>query len=216
MGLACYSAICVSPAQQIANDNRVNQSRKYLDDGSFSKIDTFYDASLGSQNHINNPVQADEYDFDQTLKRRTTTSYFTGGNYTGTGVNTLNILTLPVEQAVYGAADLVNPKSRTTYEYDNYTPYGNNDALQTYTDYSSIPGRTQSPETAFDTTYTTRGNATKVTRLVSGASTISSYTRYDVLGNVVSAKDPRGNVAAIDYLDDFGNGGNPRVQHRRP
>jgi RHS repeat-associated protein len=74
---------------------------------------------------------------------------------------------------------------------------------------SSIPGRTHSPEPPFDETNLTRGNATKVTRLVSGSGTISSYTRYDVLGNVVSAKDPLGNVATIDYLDDFGTGSNP-------
>jgi RHS repeat-associated protein len=36
-----------------------------------------------------------------------------------------------------------------------------------------------------------------------------SGTRYDVLENVVSIKDPKTNVSTISYLDDFGDGGNP-------
>ena len=193
------------PVQSIANDNRVTEARKYLDDGSSLKSIISYDQALGDNNHINDPIQVDEYDFGNVFKRRSTTSYFTGGNYTGTGVNTLNILSLPLEQAVYDAGDLLNPKSRTIYEYDNYTADGNNDVLKTYNDYSSIPGRDQT----FDTGYVTRGNATKVTRMITSSSAISSYTRYDVLGNVVSAKDTRANETKIDYLDDFGLGSNP-------
>jgi RHS repeat-associated protein len=154
----------------------------------------------------------DEYDLDHaTLKRETRTIYFTGGNFAGTGVNNLNILTLPAEQDVYDAGDLVNPKSQTIYEYDNYTADANmnNMPLQTYSDYSSIPGRTHSPETVFDTTYTQRGNATRVTRMIDNSTSINSYTRYDVLGNVMSIKDLKTNVSAISYLDDFGDGSNP-------
>jgi YD repeat-containing protein len=196
--------------EEIANDNRVTETRKYLDDGSYSRVDTLYDQSLGDNNHINNPVQVDEYDLDHTtLKRETKTTYNTTGNFAGTGVNNLNILTLPAEQDVYDAGDLVNPKSQTTYEYDNYTADANNVPLQTYSDYSSIPGRTHPPETVFDTTYTQRGNATRVTRMIDSSTSISSYTRYDVLGNVVSIKDPKTNVSTISYLDDFGDGGNP-------
>jgi YD repeat-containing protein len=119
--------------EEVANDNRIIQSRHYLDDDSFSKVETLYDQTLGDNNHVNNPIQVDEYDLDHaTLKRRTTISYFT--DYTGTGVNTLNILSLPHDQAVFEPTDLVNPRSLTTYEYDTYTADGNNAQLHTYTD----------------------------------------------------------------------------------
>jgi YD repeat-containing protein len=32
--------------EEIANDNRVNESRRYLDDGSYSKVDTLYDQTM--------------------------------------------------------------------------------------------------------------------------------------------------------------------------
>jgi len=196
--------------EEVANDNRVNETRKYLDDGSFSKVDTLYDQTLGDNNHINNPTQVDEYDFDHTTrKRRSTTSYFT--DYTGTGVNTLNILNLPAEQAVYEPTDLVNPKSHMTYEYDNYTPDGSNNhaALQPYSPdaINHDPG--------FDLNYVTRGNPTQISRMVNGSSmvcgttSVCTYPRYDTLGNVVSTKDPRGYVTTISYADDFGSGSNP-------
>jgi RHS repeat-associated protein len=192
--------------EEVANDNRVTQTRKYLDDGSFSKADTSYDQTLGDNNHVNNPIQVDEYDFDHTtLKRRSTTSYFTGGNYTGTGVNTLNLLGLPLEQAVYEPTDLVNPKSRTTYEYDNYMTDGSNNhaALQSYSP-DAI-----NHDSGFEFNYATRGNPTQITRMVNSSTSVISYPRYDTLGNVVSTKDPRTYVTTISYTDDFGNGSNP-------
>ncbi|MEK6300492.1 MAG: RHS repeat-associated core domain-containing protein [Acidobacteriota bacterium] len=187
--------------EQVANDNRVNEGRKYLDDGSMAKTDTFYDPTIAASNHINNPSEVYEYDFDQTLKRRSTTSYLMGTPYTSTGVNTINLLSLPVQQSVYdgGGAEL----ARTTYEYDNYAGDGNHAALQSYTPDA------YNHDSGYGFGYTTRGNATQITRMVNGSTFVNSYTRYDVLGNVVSAKDPRGNVATVSYLDDFGNGAAP-------
>ena len=54
-----------------------------------------------------------------------------------------------------------------------------------------------------------RGNPTQIAQMISGSSFAYTYPRYDTLGNVVSTKDPRGNVITISYTDDFGNGGNP-------
>jgi RHS repeat-associated protein len=194
------------PIQEIANDNRVNEERRILDNLSTAKVATSYDQTLGDQNHINNPIQVDEYDFDQETATRTTkTSYFTGGNYTSTGSSTLNLLMLPADQAVYDSADLVHAKARTTYEYDKYINDGNNKLLASYSDFQSIPGH----DVSFDTSKLERGNATKITKLVDASTSTSSYTRYDVLGNVVSVKDPNGNESLLSYLDDFGNGGNP-------
>jgi len=45
--------------------------------------------------------------------------------------------------------------------------------------------------------------------MVNSTTFLSSYTRYDVLGNIVSVKDARGNLATISYLDDFGDGSSP-------
>jgi RHS repeat-associated protein len=57
---------------------------------------------------------------------------------------------------------------------------------------------------------TARGNATAVGRwLDTDGSTLFTYSRYDTLGNVISAKDARGNVTTISYADNFGAGDNP-------
>lgn len=192
--------------EEIANDNRVSESRRYLDDGSYSKVVPSYDQTMADNNHINNPTQVDEYDLDHaTLKRETKTTYDTDGHFAGTGVNTVNILTLVADQSVYDGSDLVNAKAHTSYEYDNYANDTNHQPLATYTDFSSIPGH----DSSFDPTKTERGNATKVTRTVDASTSVTSYTRYDVLGNVVSIKDPKANVSMVSYLDDFGDGSNP-------
>jgi hypothetical protein len=194
------------PIQEIANDNRVKEERKILNDLSTAKVVTAYDPTLGDQNHINNPVQVDEYDYDQATATRTTKiSYFTGGNYTSTSSSTLNLLTLPADQWVYDSADLVHAKAHTAYEYDKYIDDGNNKLLASYSDFQSIPGH----DVGFDTSKLERGNATKITKMVDSSTSINSYTRYDVLGNVVSVKDPNGKESLMSYLDDFGNGSNP-------
>ncbi|MEK6300230.1 MAG: RHS repeat-associated core domain-containing protein [Acidobacteriota bacterium] len=187
--------------EQVANDNRVAEQRKYLDDGSMSKTDIFYDPTIAASNHINNPSDVYEYDFDQTLKRRSTTSYLILTPYTSTGVNTVNILSLPLQQSVYdgGGAEL----ARTTYEYDNYAADGNHAALQSYTPDA------YNHDSGYGFGYTTRGNATQITRMVNASTFTSAFPRYDTLGNVVSTKDPRTNITTISYLDDFGNGAGP-------
>ncbi len=189
-------------SQQIANDNRVNEQRKYLDDGSSAKVHTFYDAAIAASNHVNNPSEVDEYDFDQTLKRYTTTSYLIGGHYTGTGTNTVNLLSLSTLQSVFDGPT-GSELSRAEYEYDNYTPGdGNHDAL---VDNGAVTGH----DSGYGTTKTERGNQTQVKRMVNASTFTYSYPRYDTLGNVISTKDPRGNVSTISYQDDFGVGAAP-------
>jgi YD repeat-containing protein len=185
--------------QQIANDNRVDEERRILDDGSTSRSHTMYD-------QFNNPTRVDEYDFDDSLKRYTTTSYIAGSPYWGSGVNSRNMVRVPAQQSVFDGSTS-GELARTTYEYDNYTADANNNnqLLTSYTDFASIPGHTSS----YDENFTVRGNLTRVTRRVSSSLSLDSYTRYDVLGNVVSVKDPKGKVATIDYLDDFGTGSSP-------
>ena len=186
-------------AQQIANDNRVNEERKYLDDGSFSRVHTTYDPTIAASNHINNPSEVDEYDFDGSLKRYSTASYLIGGHYTGTGTNTVNLLSLPTQQSVFeGGVEL----ARTAYEYDSYLNDGNRASL---VDHGSVAGH----DSGFGTGFMERGNPTQISRMINGTAFIYTYPRYDTLGNVISTKDPRGNVTTVDYLDDFGDGSNP-------
>ena len=187
-----------STVEQIANDNRVIETRKFLDDGSRARVVTAYDNS-------NNPTRVDEYDFDNTLKRYTTTSYKTGFPYNTLTTSSRNMVRLPETQSVFdGPTNML--KASTTYEYDIYTADGDHLPLERYgTDFPFITGH----NTDYDETSPIRGNPTKVTRMISSSSSVSSYTRYDVLGNVVSVKDPKGFVSTISYLDDFGQGSNP-------
>jgi YD repeat-containing protein len=190
--------------QEVANDNQVSETRKYLDDGSMTKTDTFYDSSIAASNHINNPSNVYEYDFDgTTVKRHSATTYVTDSTYTSIGVNTVNLLSLPLQQSVYDGSG--GELSRTSYEYDNYTADAQNNhaALQSY-----APDA-YNHDSGYGFTYTTRGNATQITRMINISTFTHSYPRYDTLGNVVSTKDPRTNITTISYQDDFGNGSNP-------
>jgi RHS repeat-associated protein len=187
-----------STVEQIANDNRVIETRRFLDDGTRAKVTTAYD-------DFNNPTRVEEYDFDNTLKRYTTTSYKTGFPYNTKTTSSLNMVRLPETQSVFdGPTNML--KARTTYEYDIYAADGDHLPLERYgTDFPFIPGH----NTTYDENSPIRGNPTKVTRMVTASASISSFTRYDVLGNVVSVKDAKGFESTISYLDDFGNGSNP-------
>jgi YD repeat-containing protein len=188
--------------EQPSYDNRVSQTRKYLDTGIYARTDTFYDDSNNAR--ANNVREIWEYDFDQTLKRRTVTSYLTTNPDNGNldySSDSIFLLRLPTQQSVYeGDAE----KARTVYKYDNYVNDGYNATL---TDYGpSVTGH----DTTYDANTKTRGNPTAVGRwLNTNGSTLYTYSRYDTLGNVVSAKDPNGNVSSISYADDFGDGSSP-------
>jgi RHS repeat-associated protein len=192
----------VSWGEQPENDNRITQIRRYLDNGSFSRVERFYDDANNPR--VNNVVEAKEYDFDQTLKRRTVTSYLTTNPDNGNinySSDDIFLLSLPVRQSVY-EGDV--ERARTDYQYDKYADDGDNAAL---TDYGpSVTGH----DAAYGPGKTTRGNATAVGRwLDTDGSTLFTYSRYDTLGNAVSTKDPKGGVTTVSYADNFGAGDNP-------
>ncbi|MGI8835346.1 MAG: PA14 domain-containing protein [Pyrinomonadaceae bacterium] len=183
--------------EQIQNDNRVNESRKILETGQTARVTTLYD-------QFNNAIETGEYDFDGTLKRRTVTGYsgtnmVNGVNYTD---DSIRLLRLPLQQSVYDGAGVEH--ARTITEYDVYIGDGNHNSLVTY---ASVTGH----DTAnYGSGRTTRGNVTRVGNWIKLNDTyVYAYPRYDMMGNVVASKDANGNVASIDYTDDFGNGGNP-------
>src|SRR5882672_8802946 len=183
--------------EQPANDNRVSEARRYLDDGSFAKTDTFYDNT--NYPRANNVSEVKEYDFDQSLKRRTTMSYVTGSYQTD---DAIHLVSLVQQQSIYDGSG-TNEVARTVNEYDVYASDGNHALLQ---DYGTVIGH----DNAYGLNKVTRGNLTATGRwLKSNNTTIYSYLRYDTLGNPVANKDANGNVTTISYADDFGDGSNP-------
>ncbi|HEX6718014.1 MAG TPA: RHS repeat-associated core domain-containing protein [Pyrinomonadaceae bacterium] len=185
--------------EQPAKDNRVNQERHYLETGMMAKVETVYD-------QYNNPIEVKEYDYDQTtVKRRTVTSYYNGPNYQTD--DSIHLLRLPEIQTIYeGSAQ----KAQTVTEYAVYTDDLNHYLL---TDYSSVSQH----DSSYGALKVTRGNPTRIgTWLNTTGSFIYTYPRYDVLGNVVSMKDARGNVSTISFADDFGNGSNPGSHTQNP
>ncbi len=183
--------------EQPANDNRGSETRRFLDTGSFAKTDTFYDnANYPQANNVN---EVKEYDFDQSLKRRSTTSYVTGSYQTD---DSIHLVSLPLQQSVY-ASDGTTEVARTVNEYDVYANDGNHAPLQ---DYGSVIGH----DNSYGASKVTRGNLTAMGHwLNTNNSMLYSYLRYDTLGNPVGNKDANGNVTTLSYSDDFGDGSNP-------
>jgi hypothetical protein len=120
----------------------------------------------------NNQTNVYEYDFGSGvaggLVRRTQTSYITTNNSydyacdpastCNASLNLSNVIylrSLVLQASVYDASGV--ERARTTNEYDNYTADTNHAAL---TNRSSISGL----DSAFTTSYTTRGNPTGTTR----------------------------------------------------
>jgi Tfp pilus assembly major pilin PilA len=188
------------PQEQPANDNRVNQQRQYLETGMMAKVETLYD-------QYNNPIEVKEYDYNQTLKRRTVTTYIS--SYNGVNYQTddsIHLLSLPETVTVY---DGETQKARNVTEYDVYVNDQNHAVLTGYTSVSQH-------DSSYGTTKIPRGNPTSVaTWLNTTGAYIYSYARYDILGNVVATKDMRGNVT-VSFADDFGNGSNPGAPTQNP
>ncbi|MDQ3665842.1 MAG: hypothetical protein M3410_04420, partial [Acidobacteriota bacterium] len=188
-------------SEQIQNDNRVNEERKILDTGQTARTAMLYD-------QFNNPTETSEFDFDSTLKRRTGTSYSStnlvnGVNYAD---DSIRLLRLPLQQSVYDGVSV--EQARTISEYDVYTDDGNHYYLESY---GAGPGSIAGHDTAnYGAGKTTRGNVTRVGSWIKSSDTyLYAYPRYDILGNVVKAKDARGNISTISFADDFGDGSNP-------
>jgi RHS repeat-associated protein len=175
------------------NDVRVAETVTTLaDSNQISKQAFGYDDTVP----FNNENNVKEYDYGAgavgPLVRETRTTYQTSATYTGTGVHIRN---LPTQVSIYDGGGV--ERARTTYEYDNYTTVP-------LVDRTNISGF----DAAFNTDYKTRGNPTGTTRyLLSGGavtSSISSYSQYDIAGNVTKITDARGNATLLYYDDCFG------------
>ncbi|HEY0761036.1 MAG TPA: RHS repeat-associated core domain-containing protein [Pyrinomonadaceae bacterium] len=179
------------------NDVRLTETVTTLSDTNQVSKQTFgYDDTVP----YNNQNNLKEYDYGSgtfgSLVRETRTTYLTGSTYTGTSVHIRN---LPTQVSTYDGSGV--ERARTTYEYDNYATDTNHALL---TDRSNISGF----DSAFNTSYTTRGNNTGTTNyfLSAGAVTgsLSSYSQYDIAGNVIKTIDPRGYATELKYADCYG------------
>jgi RHS repeat-associated protein len=177
---------------QIQNDNRVTEERNYLESGNYGKTTTSYD-------FFNNPLQVTEYDYNGSVLFTKSHSYISTYNYLNDGVH---LIRLPEQETVVDG--LENLSAQTTYEYDNYgsDQNGNNAPLLSY---AGVGGH----DAAYDTAKVERGNTTRLSRLVAGSAFTNTYSRFDILGNVISIKDPRSYVTQFSFADDFGDGNNP-------
>jgi RHS repeat-associated protein len=90
------------------------------------------------------------------------------------------------------------PVSQTTITYDGY---GNSGSLAL----QSVTGAVNHDDTNFGTSYTARGNATQISRLVSGSSVLTTAISYDTTGQIVQVLDPQQNATSYFYTDVFYN-----------
>lgn len=191
--------------QEPPNDPRVTEKvTTLLDTNQVSKQTFGYDDSVP----YNNPNNIKEYDFGSgvagSLLRETRTTFVTSSSYTD---NSVYLRSLPSQVSVYDGGG--TERARTVYEYDNYAIVTNHASL---VNRSSISGL----DSGFTTSYVTRGNVTGTTRylLVAGSVTgsISTYSQFDIAGNIVKVIDGRGYATNIFYDDCFGApDGNARI-----
>ena len=123
---------------------------------------------------------------------------------------TSHIRSLPTQTSVFDAAGVERARSLT--EYDNYALDGA-DCLHSFHCPLVARANISGLDSLFGTSYTKRGNPTTSTSylLANGAVTgsVTSYSQYDVAGNVVRVLDPRSTLAnniatTIEYDDRFG------------
>ena len=168
-----------------------------------------------------NQTDVSEYDFGVgnpgALVRRTHRDFLTSSydtlNPSATNVDlnqTIHIRNLPVQVSVFDGNNI--ERARSTIEYDNYTLDGA-DCLHSFHCGLLARANISGLDSLFGAGYTKRGNPTAATSfLLSNGSvtgSVSSYSQYDVAGNLVRVFDPRStlgnNIATtIEYDDRFG------------
>jgi RHS repeat-associated protein len=153
-----------------------------------------------------------DYDFGSgqvgSLKRHTHTDYVSTNpvnsiNYLD---NTIHLVNLVAQTWISSDSGGNNKLSLTKYEYDNYSTDSVHAQL---TPRDDIIGHLRTDNAnQFNTSYTSRGNVTKITKYIdamnenSGA--VSTAMQYDIAGNVVKTFDGNLNATTISYSDNFG------------
>ncbi len=136
-----------------------------------------------TSDYSGNVKEIRDYDYNGTLRRKTTLNYLHEANG---AYAPLNILDRVTDTLIYdGSNHLV---SKTVTAYDSVSPL--------YAAANSIRH-----DASFGTTYMTRGLPSSVTRWYNIAQNLSvvSSVRYDECGNLRQAIDPRSNSTFTDY-----------------
>jgi YD repeat-containing protein len=184
-----------------SNNPRVTETKTFLYDSNQVGKKTFgYDG-------YNNLTDTYEYDYGigapGLFLRRSHTDYLTTNpvnnlNYTSDNIHILN---LPSQSWVSSDTSGNNKISLSKYEYDNYASDSTHAAL---VDRFNISGH----DSNYGTSYTTRGQVTKVTSYADAQNqtgAVSTYTQYDIAGNTVKAIDAMNNAMTLSYNDSFGS-----------
>jgi RHS repeat-associated protein len=218
------------------NDAQITQTVTTLVDTNQVSQETF------SYDRYSNKTDTYEYDFGSgsagALLRRThidflTTNPVNGQDYAcdptstcGLNANIANVIHLrglPNQQSVFDS-DGTTERTRTTFEYDNYS--GADTFHAGLKDWPAIDGHAISGlDSGFTASFGYRGNATASTRYLLTANqvtgSISAYTQFDLAGQPVRIIDPRStssNIIATDfsYLDCFGAPGTDAETNTSP
>jgi RHS repeat-associated protein len=204
-----------SADQEPPNDPRVVETVSTLmDTNQVSKQTSInpYDSNDKGFDQYNNQTDVWEFDYGTgapgALLRHTHTNFLSATNYTD-AVTGAGLLSLPSQTSIYDAGGV--ERTRTTFEYDNYSGDTNHASLQSYprSGFSELPISGLDAAFSSSSSNLIRGNVTATTQyLLNGnGSTIGSvntYVQYDIAGNPVKAIDARGYATTLDYSDRFG------------
>jgi RHS repeat-associated protein len=187
---------------------RITETVTTLNDANLVSKETFlYDG-------FNNRTDTYEFDFGVgspgVRRRHTRVTYLSSSTYTNPNVHIRDRVT---QVSIFDGPDgTEKERSRTVYEYDDYSNTANHALLKNWQDVTGIP--MTGFDSSFGALYATRGNVTKTTQflLVADPTTnpaavvgsVSTYQQYDLAGNVVRAIDALGNASDIEYVDRFG------------
>jgi RHS repeat-associated protein len=160
-----------------------------------------------SYDDFNNQTEVAEYDFGVDLTgapaRRRQTEYLVTNPVNGVIYPNLpnHLRGLPRLQRVLDGSGA--ERSRTTYEYDNYASDVNHAPL------TATPG-VAGQVSGFGTGNVVRGNCTGTIRtwdhdpFPSPTGQVTTYQRYDAVGNILWLRDANGNVTTTSFDDAFG------------
>ncbi len=189
--IACHGASYIRLLTQ--------QTTVYTPGSSLTKqVSYTYDSpQTGNRTAIKEWKYSSSGSFSSVPDRATYISYLT------TGTNDIN-KPLSVTLCNNSGSSTVCPGggsvvSQTNYTYDSYGSGG----------LTSVTGIAQHDDANFGSGYTTRGNVTSVSQWVSGSNYLTTSYTYDTTGQVLTEKDPAGNVTHNYYSDSFvTDGGN--------
>jgi RHS repeat-associated protein len=163
-----------------------------LDDNKQSQVSTTFDSNGILQSRS-------EYDYGSggvgPLIRTTSLTYLNSSAYLA-----MNLIHLVTRQTVTDGSGATI--ARTDYAYDCYTSPCATLASSGYT------GVTQHDDANYGSANTVRGNLTQVTtytNAAAGSGALIENLAYNILGNIVSSTDPKGNPTTFSYADSWGN-----------